>query len=314
MNLRHLRTFVAIADAGGVARAAGRLNLTQPTASRQIHALEAELGLPLFDRIGRRVRLTPEGENLLQHGRSLLADAESFGARARALKSGHTGILRVGATPQAIESQLVEFLARYRRRHPGVEVHLVEDGGARLPSRIERGDVHLAIMPEGDGRFHGRLLSPNYLLALLPKGHRLSRRATLDVADLRDESLLVQGRGFASREWFYAACQVAHMRPHVVFESTTPQTLIALAAGGFGVAVVPAGVLIPPGKIHAAPLLHRGSPIGRWRMIAWDPQRFLPAYAEWFVKEIVVYSRSNYPNRHLIRRAPPLPRPEEPSN
>src|SRR6267142_1787319 len=125
MNLHQLRTFVAIADAGGVARAAGRLNMTQPTASRQIHALEVELGLLLFDRVGKRVRLTPEGEDLLQHSRSLLSDAESFGERARALKSGHTGILRVGATPQAIESHLVDFLVRYRRRHPGVEVHLV---------------------------------------------------------------------------------------------------------------------------------------------------------------------------------------------
>jgi LysR family transcriptional regulator, cyn operon transcriptional activator len=147
MNLRDLRTFVAVADAGGVRRAAARLNVTQPTASRQIHALEAELGVPLFDRLGRRVRLTSEGDDLLRRVRRLLADAESVGERARALKSGQTGILWVGATPQAIESPLVDFLALYRRRHPGVEVHLVEDGGSRLASRLDRGDVHLAIMP-----------------------------------------------------------------------------------------------------------------------------------------------------------------------
>src|SRR5215467_4480548 len=101
MNLRDLRTFVAVADAGGVRRAAARLNVTQPTASRQIHALEAELGVPLFDRLGRRVRLTSEGDDLLRRVRRLLADAESVGERARALKSGQTGILWVGATPQA---------------------------------------------------------------------------------------------------------------------------------------------------------------------------------------------------------------------
>src|SRR5262245_4699554 len=77
MNLRHLQTFVTIAETGGVGRAANRLNITQPTASRQVHALEAELGVPLFNRIGRRVQLTSEGEALLARSRRLLVDAES---------------------------------------------------------------------------------------------------------------------------------------------------------------------------------------------------------------------------------------------
>ena len=102
MNLRHLRTFVSIADAGGIARAGSRLNLSQPAASRQILALEADLGVRLFDRIGRRFRLTSEGEDLLRQSRRLLMDADSLGARARALKGGHTGILRVGATPMVV--------------------------------------------------------------------------------------------------------------------------------------------------------------------------------------------------------------------
>src|SRR5262245_18962024 len=132
MNLRQLRAFAAIADVGGFARAAGRLNVSQPALSRQIHALEAELGVPLFDRIGRRVQLTSEGEELPRRSRRLLAEADSLGERARSLKAGQTGILRVGATPLVL---LADFLTRYRRRHPRVEVHLVEDGGARLLGR-----------------------------------------------------------------------------------------------------------------------------------------------------------------------------------
>ena len=176
MNLRFLRTFVAIVDNAGFARAAARLNLTQSAASRQIQALEDELGLRLFARIGRSVRLTSEGEDLLERSRRLLSDVEALGERASALKSGEVGVLRVGATPQVIETLLAEFLSRYRKRHPGVEVHLVEDGGARLPRRLERGD-RLAIMPAGDDRFRGRLLYPMHVLAVLPQRHRLSRRA-----------------------------------------------------------------------------------------------------------------------------------------
>ena len=314
MNLRHLRTFVAIADGGGVTSAASRLNMTQPTASRQIDALENELGVSLFDRVGRGLQLTSEGEDLLQRSRRLLADAESLGERARALTKGQTGTLRVGASPQAIESILADFLVYYRRRHPGIDIRLVEDGGVRLPTRLERGDVHLAIMPEGDERFDGRLLSPNHLLAVLSKAHPLRRRTVLDVKELADRPLLLQIRGFASREWFYAACQVAHMRPQVVLESAAPQTLIALAASGYGIAVVPSAVLIPRGKVLALPLVYRGVPIGRWRRVAWNAQRFLPPYAHWFVEELVSHARRNYPNREITRRAPPLPRPKGPGN
>ena len=230
MNLRHLRTFVAIAEAGGVARAAAGLNMTQPTASRQVHALEAELEVPLFDRIGRRVRLTSQGEDLLRRSRRLLSEADMLGERARALKSGQIGVLRLGATTQWIESVLADFLPQYRRRHPGVEVRPLEDGGVRLLGRLERGDVHLTITTERDERFNSRLLYPVYLLAVLPKNHRLSRRTVLEVAELADEPLLLLGPGFGSREWFYSACQVAHIRPRVFFDSVAPHTLIALAA------------------------------------------------------------------------------------
>src|SRR3954453_16127161 len=160
MNFAHLRTLVAIAEAGGVHRAAASLHLSQPAVSRQIQALESELGVPLFDRIGRRLQLTSEGDDLLRRGRRLLAEADSFMQRAGALKRGDTGILRIGATPQAIESTLADFLGGFRARYPGVEVQLVEEGGTNLPGRLERGHVLLALMAVDDARFEHRLLYP----------------------------------------------------------------------------------------------------------------------------------------------------------
>ncbi len=312
MNLRHLRAFAAIADAGGFARAAARLNLSQPALSRQIHALETELGVLLFDRVGRRVQITSEGEDLLRRSRRLVADADSLGERARALKTGQTGTLRVGATPQVIEALIANFLTHYQRRYPGVEVQLVEDGGAQLPHRLERGEVQLAHMPAGDERFESRLLFPMHTLAVLPERHPLSRRSVLDVAELANEPLLLLGRGFASRAWFEAACHVAQVRPRVLLDSAAPHTLIALARTGYGIAVVPSPVRIPRDGIRAVPLVQRGASIGRWAVIAWDPQRFLAPYAEQFVRELVSSVRRDYPGRDLSRRAPPLTRPDQP--
>src|SRR5262245_30967469 len=252
MNLRFLRTFVAIADSSGFARAAIRLHLTQSAASRQIHALESELGVRLFDRIGRTVKLTSEGEDLLLRSRRLLSDAESLGERARALKSGQTGVLRVGAAPQIMENLLADFLQRYRKRHPGIEIQLVEDQGGRLPARLEAGDMHVAILPDSDDRFFSRPIFPMFVVAVMPKDHRLRRRTVLDVVDLVDEPLLRLGPGFASHAWFDAACRVERIRPRVVLESIAPHALIALARAGLGIALITSVVRIPRESVRAA--------------------------------------------------------------
>src|SRR5262249_22343196 len=156
MNFRDLRAFATVVDAGGFARAAERLHVSQPALSRQIRALEIELGISLFDRVGRGVRLTSQGEDLLRHSRRLLTELGALNERARALKAGQVGLLRVGATPQVIESLLADFLAEYERRHPCVEVEWKEAGGSQLGDLLDCGDIEVAIMPAGDARSEGR--------------------------------------------------------------------------------------------------------------------------------------------------------------
>jgi LysR family transcriptional regulator, cyn operon transcriptional activator len=122
-------------------------------------------------------------------------------------------------------------------------------------------------------------------------------------------ALLRLNSSFASHGWFEAACQVAHIRPRVLLESVAPQTLIALARNGHGIALVPSPVRIPREGVRAAVVLHRGVSIGRWTVTAWDPQRFRPPYTVQFVEELVVHCRRGYPGHEYSRRAPPLPRP-----
>lgn len=309
LNLRRLRTFVAVAEMGGVARAAAYIHLSQPAASRQILALESELGVALFDRVGRNVKLTAEGEELLRRSRRLLEDAAALTEHADALKKGEVGLLRIGATPQAIENVLAHFLAPYRRRHPGIEVHLVEEGGARMASRLRRGDAHLAIMPAGQPGFQGRLLFPMHAVVVMLKEHRLSRCKVLEVEMLAEESLLLLDRSFATREWFDAACSMAHIHPRVLLESAAPQALIALARANYGLAVLTSQTRFPARGVKVTPLVHRGTSIGKWAAIAWALERSLPAYAHQFVKELEATLGRDYPGRTIVRVAPRMPAP-----
>src|SRR5262245_27894438 len=126
MDLKRLRTFVTVAEQGTVSSAALRLRLTQPALSKQIRDLQQDLGIQLFDHVGRRLVLTSEGEQLLSECRSLLAQAKSLSERTQLLRRGDTGILRFAASPVQIEAVLSTFLHRYRERYPGVETKLVE--------------------------------------------------------------------------------------------------------------------------------------------------------------------------------------------
>ncbi len=310
MELRHLRYFAAIVDAGGVSRAAAQLRMTQPALGRQVRDLEAELGVRLFDRVGRRVQLTGEGEDLLRRCRTLLADAESVLERGRALARGTTGLLRVGSTPHTLEAVLTPFLPRFRRSYPGVDVHFTEDGGPRLFDHLERGAVHLALtaFAFGDERFSGRPLFPAVAMAVTRATHALAKRRTVDVTELAQHPLLLLRRGFGTRQWFDAACQADRLRPRVLLESAAPQTLVALAAIGYGVAVVPSNMVLGR-AVPAAPVTHRRAVLGGWLGAFWHPRRFLPPYAEAFVEELAKFSRRGYPGRDVVRRAPPLTSP-----
>jgi LysR family transcriptional regulator, cyn operon transcriptional activator len=311
-NVDQIRTFVAVVESGGIHREVARLHLSQPAASRQINALEAALGVPLFDRIGRRLKLTAEGEGLLRLSRRLLGEVETFNERAGALKKGEIGILRVAATPQVIENTLSNFLGCYRQRYPGIEVQLVEEGGIAMPHRLEFGDVHLALMALDDDRFRVRLLYPVRGIAVVPNEHRFSRRRAIEVAELADEPLLLLRNEFASRDWFETACRLARIRPRVLLESGAPHTAIALAAAGYGIAVVPSTVVIPAGQVRGIPLLQRGAAVGRWLRVAWQPERFLSVYAEQFIDELWRHCQRAYPGREFNRRAVALPPPREP--
>jgi len=97
----------------------------------------------------------------------------------------------------------------------------------------------------------------------------------------------------------------------VLLESAAPHTLVALAATGYAIAILPSNARVPRNTAHPIPLVHRRASIGRWAHIAWDPQRFVAPYARQFVTELADQCRRDFPGRDIIKRAPGLPRPRQ---
>ena len=140
MKLRHIQTFIAVAEQGSVSKAALRLHIAQPALSRQINDFEAELGLPLFERIHRRLILTGAGERLLADCHAILNAVDSLSTRARALSASDAGVLNVAAT--MLDEVFATFLHRYAERFPHVQVRLSDMvGPADMFARLEGGDL-----------------------------------------------------------------------------------------------------------------------------------------------------------------------------
>lgn len=300
MDLKHLRAFVAVAQDGTVSKAAARLNTAQPALSRQIIDLERELGIALFDRVGRRLRLTGEGEQFLGNCRRLLADVTALTEQAHDLRRGDSGILKVTASPQMIDNVFATFLHRYAENYPKVQVRLIEGIGAEVLTLIERGEAllgtvgHEALPPGGD-QFGSIPLLPITFSAAYRDSTDLGCRRTIDVRDLAPYPLLLLDPSFVLRKTFDAACRLARIRPDVLFECSSPHTLLSLAEAGYGVAIVPSNVLLHRYTLKTVRITTEGKSLQEPLSIFWDKRRSLPRYARDFCELLAGYIREVIP-------------------
>src|SRR4051812_7753130 len=146
MELRHLRYLVLIADPGAFVRAAERLHVAQPALTRQMHDLEEELGATLFEPAARRATLTPAGNACVRIARHVIHDTEQAVTRARLSNSGIIGRCVIATGPLPLASGLVsEFLARMRKRFPGISIVVVERSGQEQWSAVDRAEADIGL-------------------------------------------------------------------------------------------------------------------------------------------------------------------------
>ena len=300
MRLRQARTFVTVAELGTVSKAALRLGIAQPALSRQIIDLEQELSLRLFDRIGRRLLLTGEGEQLLAGCRVLLNCASAVKEQAQLLRQGDTGVLKIAGSPQHIESVLSQFLHRYAERFPKIEVRIAEGTGSEILRLLESGEIHLGQnllhAVKLDKRHFGSLaLGSVELLAACHPSLPLGRRRSMEVARLAGFPLLLMDSGFGFRRAFDAASRMAGLNPSIKFESRNPHTLLALAEAGHGVAIVPSQLQCHRYSLRIVGLTYRSRPLREPLTISWDKRRPLPRFATEYCGMLADYMREIFP-------------------
>ncbi|SRR5712691_155377 len=247
MELRRLRYFLAVAEELSFTRAAARLQMAQPPLSTQIQALEHSLGVTLFDRSRRAIRLTAAGRALVPEARRLLADAEQTVRIVRHADDGTVGRLAVGFVPAAVNGVLPGILRRYRAQYPGVELSLSERSPDDLIRQLHehRTEVAFLFAPYHDEALHSRCVSAQHLIAALPEVHPLAPEPVIDVRALAEGPMILPTKhetpGLFSR--ITALFDELGIQPNVVQRDVwMMQTIIGLVASELGAAIVPSSV------------------------------------------------------------------------
>lgn len=243
MELRHLKYFVAVAEEMHFGRAAKRLHIAQPPLSKQIRDLETELGLTLFDRSKRQIRLTDAGSYFLKEVRQLLEQVAQTAENARRIHRGHAGRLVVGFVGSVIHTFLPERIRSFRERYPEVELVLQEINTAEQVKALQAGriDVGVHYIYGHDETLESQLISKAPLMAVLPRKHALSGRKSIHIRELAREPFIANTRSTEPvvRDAFIVMCHAAGFSPRIAQEAGQVQTVLGLVASGLGVCLLP---------------------------------------------------------------------------
>lgn len=245
MELRHLRYFVSVAEELHFRRAAEKLHIVQPALSKQISALERELGVQLLERDRRNVTLTEAGRMFLEEANALLAHADGAVVRTRAVGRGEVGRLNIGFIQPALADLLPRSLRVFRQHYPEVVLTLSEATSRMAIERVIARSMHFAftrlpVPPRPE--LCTEAVSEEPVLLVAPDWHPLAGQSSVRLEDIADCDVILVDRKVEPElhDYYVAACNAAGFSPRVAHEVNSTWVAIGLAAGGLGVAFAPA--------------------------------------------------------------------------
>lgn len=247
MELRQIQYFIEVAKREHVTEAAIHLHIAQSAVSRQIFNLESELGVDLFIREGRNVKLTTIGRVFLQHVEEAVTILDNARREVKEyLDPGH-GTIRIGFPSSLATYTMPTAISAFRDRYPEVKFQLKQGAYYDLIDRVAKGEIDMALLgpvPMKEKKVKGSILFSENLVALLPVSHQLANVSSLKLSQLREDGFIMFPGGYILREILVEACQQQGFQPTVAFEGEDIDAIRGLVSAGLGVTVIPEITLI----------------------------------------------------------------------
>lgn len=288
INADSLRTFLEVARVEHLGRASESLQADPSTVSRKIARLEQEVGVALFERIGRSIRLTQAGKRFAGRAERLLSDLRDAVADAEGAVSAESGVVRIGFLHTVGARWLPERLARFLHSHPGVRFVLEEGTTAEVASGVLAGDFDLGILGPPPVNASDLEIVPLFrerVAVVVPLNHRLAGRTSAALRDLPDEPLILPRSRSGLRKVIDDAFAAQGLSTTVAYEGDDFSIVQGLVEAGLGITLMPMPLPSPSARVTVIPL--RDPPIARTMALVWDRRRTLPPAAHLFSRELV---------------------------
>jgi len=245
MELRHLRYFLAVAEAGSFSRAADRLGISQPTLSQQMRDLEAALRVSLFQRRGKRILLTSAGLIFQEHARAILRQFESFLQELSSESQQLRGALHLGVVPILNVPLVPHLLGLFAVKHPGISIIVDEISSTEIETALEEGrmDVGLGFVTRYSPNLRYERLCTDEFALVVSEEHAWSKRRKIPFAELHQQRLVQLTDSFVMRHMTDEICRKHQVRPRTVAEISSIETLLRSLATLKAAALMPKIVL-----------------------------------------------------------------------
>lgn len=248
MEIKQLEYFLAVCKELHFTRAAEKLNISQPSLSQQIRILEAEIGMPLFDRIGKKIRITDTGKHLLKHSRNIFLELEKIRNSVDDIKELETGRVSIGGLLTVVTYLLPPAILRYHELYPKIELVVSGLRSDDIRKQLIQGDLDLGIliMDEDDDDMEELESIPLYtenLALAVPITHELADKDVVSLEVLKNTSNILFPDNFFTRRLLDKHCKSLGFELHAFLEMTTMESLLTMVENGAGVTVLPKSYL-----------------------------------------------------------------------
>ena len=247
MELRQIHYFIEVAKREHMTEAAEALHVAQSAVSRQIYNLEAELGVPLFIREGRSIRLTPIGQMFARQMEKALIVIDQAKREIEECLDPERGTVRIGFPSSLAAHALPTAISAFRKEYPYVQFRLNQGSYYSLVDGVIKGEIDMALLgplPMKEKRVKSDILFMENIVALLYSGHPLAGRASIALSELRGDQFVLSPKGFVLRDIVVNACRQMGFEPEVSFEGEDIDALKGLVSAGLGITLIPEITLV----------------------------------------------------------------------